>query len=234
MFRESVVISVKENKVFSIQKEEHGRALRFLKFNESFFTDISGEKQGIKFQIGKMYNILNGDVKDDDIVNFKIRGNAIIVRHNGNTFRFGWSDPDEEVKTCLPFPIKNGIPVIGDSKIKLSTHFTTIVSDLKTISKYMNKFGTEFYKFSFKRGNVISRVGDLHDFSDYVEVNAGNDIIQGDLKRVIFTFGLSDIANTFEQDAVHMYTTDDSPIWIFEGNGEYQHGILLPPFIPEE
>lgn len=253
----SCIISIKEEKLFSIQKEEHGRALRFLKFNKLFFDSIEGEGS-VKIDCKKMLGLVKNIMPNTDLT-VEVKGNKIsIAGENVGTgekieLNVGWKDPEEEIKTSLPFPMEKGVPIIGDSKIRLETYFTMDLPNVKDIAQYGSVLGTEFYKFSFENKKVCVRVGDLHDFSDYALFHPKYRIIElveednkevektvaefgqktGDELSVIFTYGMPQVAATFENE-VHVKSKTNSPAWIYEGTKEYVHGILIPPFVPDE
>ena len=256
----SCVISIKEGKLFSIQKEEHGRALRFLKFNNSFFDEIDDNKETESIQIDskKMLGLVKNIMPNTDLT-IELKGNKLSISGENATtgkkveLNLTYKDPEDEVKTSLPFPMKDGVPIIGDSKINLDTHFTVDLKDFKDIAQYGDTLKTEFYKFSFKDKKVEIRVGDLHDMHDFVLFNPKDKIVElmeednkevekiiaefgiksGDNLNVIFTYGMPQIADTFENE-VHIKTKTDSPSWMFEGTKEYVHGILIPPYVEEE
>ena len=253
----SCVISVKDEKLFSIQKEEHGRALRFLKFNKSFFDSIEGEGS-VEIDCKKMLDLVKNIMSNTDLTVEK-KGNKICI--SGENASIGkkielyvaWKDIEGEIKTSLPFPMEKGVPIIGDSKIELETYFTIDLPDFKDVAQYGSTLKTEFYKFSFEDKKVCVRVGDLHDFSDYALFYPKEKIIElveednkevekivaqfgvktGDELSVIFTYGMPQVAATFENE-VHIKSKTSSPAWIYEGTKEYVHGILIPPFVPDD
>ena len=253
----SCIISVKDEKLFSIQKEEHGRALRFLKFNKSFFDLIEGEGS-VEIDCKKTLDLVKNIMSNTDLTIEK-KGNKICISgENANIGKkielyVSWKDPEGEIKTSLPFPMEKGVPIIGDSKIALETYFTIDLPDFKDIAQYGSTLKTEFYKFSFEDKKVCVRVGDLHDFSDYARFYPKHRIVElveednkevektvaqfgiktGDDLSVIFTYGMPQVAATFENE-VQIKSKTSSPAWIYEGTKEYVHGILIPPFVPEE
>lgn len=253
-------ISVKDGKLFSIEKEEHGRALRFLKFNKSFFSEIDDESEdSIRIDCKKMLQLVKNITPNTDVT-IETKKNKISIVGGNIDLNLAFKDPEGEVKTSLPFPMKDGIPIIGEQKIELDTYFTMDLKDYKDMAQYGNTLGTEFYKFYFEKASkkeekpkVAVRVGDLHDFSDFLNFYPKDKVTQlfeedgkevekviaeygvktGEELNVIFTYGMSQVAATFENE-VNVKTKTDSPAWMYEGTKEFVHGILIPPFIPEE
>ena len=251
----SCVISVKDGKLFSIQKEEHGRALRFLKFNKSFFNEIDSDStDSIEIDSKKMLGLVKNITPNTDMT-IEIKGNKVSITGGNIDLNLAYKEPEIEINTSLPFPMKDGIPIIGEQKVELGTYFTIDLKDFKDIAQYGNTLGTEFYKFSFDKNDkkVVVRVGDLHDFSDFAlfypkdkvtqlfeedgkeveKIVSEYGIKKGDELNVIFTYGMPQIAATFENE-VHIKTKTDSPAWMYEGTKEYVHGILIPPFVQSE
>jgi len=133
----------------------------------------------------------------------------------------------------LPFEIKDGTPLIGESKLPLEDYFKIDLSEFKNISAYAGILKTEFYKFIVNENKKISvRVGNLHDFSDYHVENPSGKVEAGKEVEVIFTYGIPQIADTFRQD-VNIRTKTNSPAWIYETDKNYILGILIPPYVPE-
>lgn len=254
----SCIISIKDGKIFSIQKEEHGRALRFLKFNNSFFNEIGDSEESIKIDCKKMLGLVKTITPTTDLI-IETKGNKISILGENKTtgkkidLNLAWKEPDEDIKTSLPFPMENGVPIIGESKVKLDAYFTIDLKDFKDIAQYGNILGTEFYKFSFIDKKIVVRVGDLSDLTDFALYTPKERIVElveednkevekivaefgikaGEELNVIFTYGMPQIADTFENE-VHIKTHTDSPSWMYEGTKEYVHGILIPPYVEEE
>ena len=132
----------------------------------------------------------------------------------------------------LPFEIKDGTPLIGESKLALDTHLKINLDEFKSISGYAGVLKTEFYKFLIDEKKIAVRVGNLHDFSDYHTEYPEGKIENGNELEVIFTYGVPQIADTFRQD-VHIKTKTNSPAWIFEKDKGYILGVLIPPYVQE-
>jgi len=230
VFRTSV-ISVKDKSLYSIQHEDHGRALRFLKVEETFFEEIDDATESIELDIEKTLSVVKNILPETMLV-FETKGNKISITGKNVNVNVSYEDPKAEVITELPFDIKEGVPLIGKENIPLSTYLTVKVVDFKDIVGYAGSLGTEFYKFGIDNGKIVSRIGDLHDFSDYVVFNPDGEIKSGDELNVIFTYGIPQIASTFNS-TVHIKTKTNAPGWFYEATKEYTLGVLVPPYVQE-
>ena len=149
----------------------------------------------------------------------------------------GYKEPEGIIKENLPFEIKDGVPLIGDGKVPLSTSFTINLSDLKDITAYGSTLKTEFYKFMFEKHNgkpkLAVRTGGLHAFNDYDVMYPTSEIKSGDELEVIFTYGLPQIAATYRQKDVMVKTSSNCPGFIYESCDTYMLGMVIPPYTPE-
>jgi len=227
----SSVISTKDKNLFSIQQEDHGRAMRFLSVKESFFEEIDESVESIELNIAKTLSIVK-NILPNTMLTFETKGNKVSITGKNVNANISYEDPKAEVKTELPFEIKDGVPLIGKEKIPLTTYLTVKLTDFKDIAGYANSLDTEFYKFSIEDKKIISRVGDLHDFSDYVIFTPDGEIKTGEDLNVILTYGVPQVAGTFH-NTVHIKTATNSPAWFFEGTAEYTLGVLVPPYVQE-
>jgi len=231
MFIDSI-ITVKDKKLFSIQKEEHGRAFRFAKFNTVFFDEIDESTESINIDIQRILNIIKNIPADIDLI-VETKGNKLSITGNKVNINISYREPESEVLTALPFPIEDGTPIVGESKVRLDTAFTIELDDLKEITSYASALKTEFYKFMIMNGKILVRTGGLHDFSDYIIFEPKGKISNGDDLEVTYTYGISQVAETFD-NAVNINTKTASPMWIYEGTKEYVLGVLIPPYVESE
>ena len=224
----STVISTKEGKLFSIQKEEHGRALRFLRVNKNFFDEIDDSTESIELDLDKTISIVK-NILPNTVLTFEVKGNKVSITGKGVNANISYKEP-EKVLTELPFELKDGTPHIGEEKVPLDTHFDIKLPDFKDIAGYAGSLGTEFYKFTFDNDKIAVRIGDLHDFSDYVIFNPSGDIKKDGSLEVFFTYGIPQIAGTFKKE-VSIKTKTNSPGWFYEITDEYILGVLIPPYV---
>jgi len=228
MFK-SNIITQKDGKLFSVQTGGHGRAIQVLKFNNSFFTEISKSTLSIEIETKRIYEIVK-DVSQKEFITVTAKDNEFIIETSKEEFYFAFCPPRDEIKTSLPFPMKKGIPVVGEQEIKLDTHFVIDVESFKHISKYMDKFKTEFCIFFYDQNQVKVRIGALDDFSDYMIYQPKYRIKTGKKLHVIVPYGIKQIANSFD-NMIQIRTKTDSPLWIYEGTNDYVHGIFMAPFV---
>lgn len=232
MFGSSIICFGKK-KVFSIQREEAARALRFVKFEEPYFESIDDEEMAIEIDTKKVLNLVK-KILPGSIVTVSVQKNKFSIKSEKADIRLSYKEPEpKDVLKELTFTFDKGVPVIGEQKIPLDTHFTMDIKDFKDIGDYGSTINTDFYKFSFNKDKIEVRIGDLHEFSDYVLFTPNGEIKKGDLTEVIFTYGIQQIAATFE-NIVEVRTKTNSPAWLYEGTKEYVMGVLLPPYINEE
>jgi len=238
----SATISKAEDTIFSIQKEEHGRAIRMVRFDKDFFEELEGKPEAIELDIertlGIVKNILAGTQLIVETKGNKLSIKKLITDENGKVTgekgvtMISFKEPEGEVMKELPFEIKDGTPMIGESKLVLDTHLKINLDEFKNISGFAGVLKTEFYKFIIEEKKISVRVGNLHDFSDYHTEYPDGEIKSGDGLEVIFTYGIPQIADTFRQD-VNIKTKTNSPAWIFEKDKGYVLGILIPPYVQE-
>lgn len=243
IFPSSVISKAEDSTIYSVQKEEHGRAIRLVKFDNDFFEELSGEPESIELDIERTIGIVKNIPAGTSLV-VETKGNKLsitklitddkgeVTGEKGLTM-ISFKDPEGEVMKELPFEIKEGIPLIGEGKIPLDTYLKVKLDEFKSISGFASVLKTEFYKFIIdKNGKIAVRVGNLHDFSDYHTEYPEGEVESGKDLEVIFTYGIPQIADTFRQD-VNIKTKTNSPAWIFEKDKGYILGILVPPYVQE-
>jgi hypothetical protein len=234
---------------FSIQREEHGQALRCLKLTKEFFEEIdAGAIESIEIDVSRALSIVKR-MRPNTILSVETVGNKLKIYSleedkdsNGNVTddvehipHITFKKPDEEVDIQLPFELKDGVPLVGEKKIPLNVCFDVKLIRLKAMTEYGSSVKTNYYRFTLNNDKLEVRVGDLHDFSDFVlyrprvaKVKNGNNF------SVILTFAIAEIAKTFRKDFITFNGTKDAPVWIYEKGDDYTLGVLLPPYIPVE
>jgi len=240
----SCVFTTKEGKLFSVQKEIHGRALRFVKFNKSYFDKIDNATESIEIDIDRTLNIVKnipaGTPLIVETVGNKLSVKRLILDKDGKVTgekgftRISFKDPEGEVKDTLPFKIKNEVPLIGETEVPLDVFLTIKLSSIKDISAFASSLKTEFYRFFVNDGKISVRVGDLHDFSDYHNENLDGKVLKGVSLEVTLSYGIPEIADTFRQEDVIVKTGNNAPAWIYEITDDYTLGILIPPYTESE
>lgn len=243
----SSIIATKNGILFSIQKEEHGRALRYVKFNKIYFDEIDNSVESIEIDVEKALHVLKNISADTPLI-IETKGNKLsiqrlIVDKDGKVIdikgitMLAFKEPQGPINEQIPFEIKESVPYVGEGKVALSTYFTVDLSELKSMTAFGSSLKTEFYKFMFEQKEtkpnkeIAVRIGGIHDFNDYdTSYPKGEIKTPGDL-AVTFTYGLPQIADTFRQKEVNFRTKTDCPGWIYEGNESYLLGVLIPPYV---
>jgi len=225
------VFSVKQGTLFSVEKEEHGRAMRFLKVNKNFFEDIDESTESIELNLEKTLSIVKTILPETELT-FETKGNKVVISGKNVNANISFKEPTEILEK-MPFETKDGVLHFVSSKMKdnipLDRHFIIKLPDFKDIGQFANNLGTEFYKFMLD-GKLSVRIGDLHDFSDYVVFSPETTVKSGKDLEVFFTYGIPQIAATFQQD-VNVKTKTNSPGWFYESTDEYTLGVLIPPYV---
>lgn len=230
----------------AIQKEEHGRVMRYVKFEEGYFESIEESDDVIEIDTKKTLDMIKRIPSNTNIL-FELKGNKLSIRSlsleevkgKDVDIRLSYKEPDSEVKKELSFSFEKGVPVIpiGNTKIALDTYFTIKTADLKSVIEWATPLKTEFYKFSYDKKQPLGiqiRTGDIHEWSDCVLFNPEGEIKTGEELNVTFTYGIQQIANIFEQKEIQVRTKTHSPAWFFEKGDNYIIGVLLPPYVPDD
>ena len=231
----SAIITVKDGSLFSIQKEEHARALRFLLVKETFFDEIESKgAETIELDVERTLNTVK-NILPNTVLTFETKGNKVSIKGENVNANISYRDPESDVLTTLKdakIEIIEGVPHVGDSKLPLDINLEIKLSDFKDLAGYASSLKTEFYKFYFDGAKLAVRIGDLHDFSDYVIYNPKTEIKTGTELAVIFTYGVPQVADTFRK-SVNISTKTNAPAWIYESDEHYTLGILIPPYVVE-
>lgn len=228
----SCIISVKDGTLFSVQKESHARGMRMLKVNKKFFIDIDKSTESIELNIDRTLGIVKTILPETELT-FETKGNKVSITGKNVNANVSFKEPTEDILTKMPFETRDDVLHFVSSKMKdnipLDNHFVIKLSDFKDIGSYANSLGTEFYKFML--GEKLSvRIGDLHDFSDYVVFLPTTEIKSNKGLKVFFTYGIPQVSATFQSD-VNLKTRTDSPGWFYESTDEYTLGVLIPPYV---
>jgi len=234
----STVISIKGKTVYSIQKEEHGRAIRFAKFNEEYFESIDESmEESIELNIGKTLKVIKNipatvpliiETKKEklSISGEKPDGQVIDIKLTYN------EPEDDVVKTleALNIKMKDTTPIVTEQQISLDTQFSIKLEDFKEITSYASSLGTEFYRFFIEEKKIGVRIGNLDSISDEVTYYPKAKLVSGDALDVVYTYGIAQIGETFERDVI-ICCKSNCPAWIYETLPQkYILGLYIPPF----
>lgn len=225
----SCLISTKDQKLYSVQKEEHGRALRFVEFNTSYFDRIDNSEDSIELDVERTLSVVKNISPSTDLT-VEIKGNKLSISGERVDINIAFKEPEGTIETKMPFDLDGDIPLIGEGKLPLDTKFTIKLEDLKNLSAYASSLKTEFYKFNIKDDELTVKIGDLHNFSDFIIFEPRGDIPEGTKLEVIFTYGIPQIADTFRKEDIVIRAKSNSPAWVEEKTDDYRLGVLIPPY----
>jgi len=222
------VISIKNNKLFSIQKDEKKNIIRFVKFSSSFFDSLSGEGEAISIEIKKVHSMIKS-IPSTEKVKVKVEGSNMIVSGGVVSFSTKFSFPEIDFMESLPFGFIGPCPVIGKEKVILDVSFVIKLNDFKEMAAYASKLKTDKYCFCVDDGNFSVRLGEMHSFTDNVVLSPEVKIEDGKDLEVIFGFGLKQMSKTFDND-ITIYTKSNSPAWFYEVGKEHVFAMLIAPY----
>ena len=230
----SSIISTKSDKLFSVQREEHARALRFLSVNKSYFEEFECEKEeSIEIDVPTVLAVVK-KVLPNTMLTIETKKNKLVISGENVNIKLTVRDPEGAVIKKFPFEVDNGVPLIGDDKIPLNVHFSLAISDFKDIADFGRSLKTEFYAFDLKKGKINVKVGDVLGVNDSITFTPpSRHVKSGEALSVIFAYAIQQIADTFQND-VEIKTATDSPGWFYEQTTDYTLGILVPPYTDED
>jgi len=230
----SSVISVKDGKMFSIQKEEKGRSLRFLKLQKEFFEEIDEKaNESIQLDIAKfLKNVKLFPPKEK--LECEVIGSVMSIKGEVRNPKLTIESPRSEVMTKLPFNIEGNIPTVTDdqgAEIKLDVKVTVDVAEFREIIRGAEAIGTEFYEFTDKDGKFLTVVGDLN--SNEKDEFFPKSILKGKDFKAVYTYGMQQIGATFDKE-VNINMANNAPAWVYETSKEHLLGVFIPPFMQED
>jgi len=234
VYPSAVISTTTEGTLYSIQKDSHARALRFIKFNKGFFNSIDGKDETVEFDVEKALKLIKS-MPAKDVVQVKTEGNKLRIIGSKKKVNLSTREPEEDIIQGLPFETEEDVPVMGEGvdKIKLDVHLEMKLDDFKAFIADANPLKTEYYTFLVENKKMIVRVGDLHDTSDNTVWEPEGKIVSGSKLKSIYTFGVQQIGDTFREN-IHIQLNNDTPAWFYEENDNYILGVLLPPYVEED
>lgn len=234
----SCIVTIKDGKIFSIQREDSGRSLRMAKFNSEFFEEVQKDVvESIEFDVATYLKVVKR-MPPGMVLTWETKGNKVLLNgkyKDGRTTNpsLTFRSPEKEVMMKLTFEIKDGVPLVGKEKIPLDIAIDFDVIDFKSISEHAADIGTEFYTFTIENEKVFVRVGDLHDTKNSHTFEAKSEIKQGKELDSIYTYGIKEIAATFDKN-VHVCTRTKSPAWFYESSKKHLLGVFIPPYTGQD
>lgn len=234
----SSIISVKEDKLYSVQREEHARALRFLNVKKSYFEEFScEEEESIEIDVPIVLGIVK-KILPNTVLTVETKANKLLISGGNVKAHLTVQEPEGTITKSFPFEMEDGVPLIGDDKVPLDTHISLSVPDLKEITEFGSSLKTEFYKIDIVKENdqnkVEIKVGDVLGLGNVVSYTPpSGEVKKREKLSVVFSYAVPQIAATFQND-VEIKTSSDSPAWFYEETDDYLLGILVPPYTEEE
>lgn len=231
----SSVLATKDGKVYSIQREDEGNAIRFVKFESEFFEEISKDKDAVKVDVPKILSLLKNVSSTESITIEKVGDKLFFTDSKGATF-VHYEEP-KKVQEKFPFEVKDGIPYVSEGTVPLTTKFTADLTEFKSATAFGRTLKTEYYQFLMNADKSMNvKVGDLHNFSDGRDHKLPCEVVSGESLKVVFTYGIPQIADTFRQPKFTVQTVSDSPGMFSEISKEegYQLVVVVPPYVEED
>lgn len=228
------VLTTKDGKLYSSQKEKEGFGYRYAMFLGDYFNEITEEKESVKIDIEKVKKFA-GLRKPDELITLQYPSpkakNKLFIKGGRARDNISVTKVDEsETKISIPFKIENKVPYLNKGQVALDTHVTISLATFKEITSYATAHGTEFFKFKIGSDKKLEvRIGDIHDLDDYsiYEPNSQVYNVDGTLD-VTFTKGIKEIAKTFTRD-VEIHMKSGLPAWFSEVSQNHRFGVLIPP-----
>jgi len=228
------IITTKDGKLYSSQKEKEGFGYRYAMFLGDYFKSITKEKESVKIDIEKIKKFASLR-KPDDVITLQYPSpkfdSKILIKGGRAKDNISVTKIDEaETKTGIPFKIENKTPYLNKGQTALDTHITISLASFKEVTSYATAHGTEFFKFSIGKDKKLElRIGDIHDLDDFTtyEPNCQVHNVNGSLD-VTFTKGIKELSKTFTRD-VEIHMKSNMPAWFSEVSQSHKFGVLLPP-----
>ena len=241
---DKVVISVKNGRLYSIQQTMNDSITRYAKFEKSYFDEIDDSNESIEFNAYKLLKLVEHMKKNSNLVvetvGKRIKVTQFICKDGKETNIRGYAKvlftEPEKVMHKLPFEMKDGTPYFTKEKIPLDVHFTVNLEDLKRstiVSRILStrswgKLKDDYYTFIIENKKLSLRTGGLHDFNDYDVTKDIGTVFQGNDIKVILTWYMRQLVDTFKEKYINVKTRNNAPVWMYEGTDDYLFGLLMP------
>lgn len=230
----SPIFHIQKGTLYSVEKEEHNRALRLIRVSNSFFDKIQGDRT-IKINGEKIYNFIK-KIKEDEEILIETQGDRILLHCKTiKTLNYKLENLPNNVlispkEANLEF--KDGFPLIGTDKIQLDVHFIIKSSEIRKLKIAGEMMKSEFYTFLLNNKKLFVRIGNLHESSDYAIQEPKCEILSGNQLEVTLTYGIDHIVYTFDRDVV-IKTKSNAPAIFSEKTDDYDFNLLIPPYVNE-
>jgi len=234
------VITTKNGKLISSQSDKDEFAYRYVQFLPSYFKELSTEEESVKIDVEKIKGFASLR-KADDVLTLeypspdapnKLRiKDSVGVTNNIAVVKVS----EEEIKTGLPFVMKDGIPHMREGTVALDTNVKISVGSFRLIDEYAKKHGTEFYRYQLGEDRKLRvLVGDIHSIEDSTEIKPICQVIKvGESLDTVFTKGIREITKVFSRD-VNVFLRSNFPGWFSEVSQDHKFGVSIAPYINKE
>jgi hypothetical protein len=175
-------------------------------------------------------------ISTSDTVFVEKKGHNLCFTFSKGTTFIPYEEPGQEFMEKLPFAFKDDIPYLKKGKIPLDTMFTIKLADLKEATKYGGILGNNDYNFLVSKNGLFVEVGYLNDLCAKHKMSVSGVFLSGKPVHNCYTFGIPEIAKTFQQAEIVVHTAPDSPALFTEVNKEigYQLALMIPPYLIEK
>lgn len=233
------VITTKNGKLLSSQSDKDEFAYRYVQFLPAYFKELSSEEESVKIDVEKVKGFASLR-KADDIITIEYpspdASNKVRISGGGATTNLAVVKvSDEEIKTGLPFVMKDGIPHMRNGTVPLDTHVTISVASFRLIDAYASKHGTEFYRYQLGEDRKLRvLVGDIHSIEDSTTIEPICQVVSvGESLDTVFTKGIREITKVFSRD-VSVHLRSNFPGWFSEVSQDHKFGVSIAPYIKKE
>lgn len=237
------IITTKEGKLISSQsdqsKDKGGFAHRYVQFLPEYFKEISKEQESLKIDVEKVKGFVSLR-KSEDFITLEFPSpdapNKLRISGGGVKNNIAIVKVDEqEIKTQLPFVMKDKVPHMRGGEVPLDTHVVMGLSSFRDIDAYASKHGTEFYRYQIGKDRKLKvLVGDIHEFEDTTTLEPTCQIVNvSEELDVTFTKGIREITKVFSHD-VDIYLRSNFPGWFSEVSQHHRFGCTIAPYIKKE
>jgi len=228
LIRQSI-ISFTHEKIYSIQSEEHNRAMRIFEYEHPSSVD-NGSVESIEVDITLVMN-LTKRIADDTILTIETDGRILYIDDGNDEIKIAYNIPENALEK-IPFTIKGGVPIYGEKKKILDTSFTMLKSDLMNAVMDNSVLKTDFFRFKLHDSKLTLQVGDFDMFGNTKTFCFSSYNSKGDAK-VTVDYGIRKIAETFG-DYICIKTCNDATMLFTDVTDEYLLRVIIPPYVEKE
>ncbi len=225
------VLTMKKGKIKSIQKTANSSAFRYVEFEKEYFRKHEGEDESIKIDAGKVKKLISAEDPKEVIVIETSNGRMFIQGKRAQADLPMIVLDQQELKTGLPFQMKEGVPFLKKGTVPLDTCIKMGLTSFKDMVSYASVLDTEFFRFAIDdNGGCKVKIGDLEAGSETVDYEPDSTSIE--VARpvdVVITRGIKELSKTFTSD-VGIRLRTGNPVWFFETTHQHKFGVMIPHY----